>query len=181
MNGESGKKKVKRIKVNLDKCIGCRACEVACSTFHARPKFSSVNPSRSRIRVVIDMMNDEYVPVRAAEYTKAECDGRNVYLINGKEYSECSFCGAVCPARDIFKEPDSGLPLRCDMCEDDPPQKEPLCVQVCRVGALTFEELEDEANEETKLGTLEVGLKSLVDKYGFQKLADAVIRMANNA
>lgn len=178
MNGELAKKKVKRIKVDLDKCVGCRACEVACSTFHARPKYSSINPSRSRIRVVIDLMNDEYVPIRAADYTKSECNGRNVYLINGKEYSECSFCGTVCPTRDLFKEPDSGLPLSCDMCEDDPPQKVPLCVQVCRVGALIYEELEEEVNGEIKPAALEVGLKSLVDTYGFQKMADAFVRMS---
>jgi benzoyl-CoA reductase subunit BamC len=115
--------------------------------------------------------------VRAAEYTKAECDGRHAYTINGKEYSECSFCGASCPARDLFKEPDSGLPLKCDMCEDDPPQKEPLCVQVCRVGALTYEEKEAEANEEVKPGAIEVGLESLIEKHGLQKVVDAVVRM----
>lgn len=178
MKSEVKKKKVKRIKVNLDKCIGCRACEVACSAFHAKPKYSSINPARSRIRVVIDELNDEYVPIRAGDYTKAECDGRHVYTINGKEYSECSFCGASCPARDLFKEPDSGLPLRCDMCEDDPPVQEPLCVQVCRVGALTYEEYEDEVKEEVKLGEMELGLQSLVDKYGLQKLVHTFARMA---
>lgn len=177
MKGEAKKKLVKAIKVHLDKCIGCRACEIACSAFHAKPKYSSVNPSRSRIRMVMDVLNDEYVPVRAAGYTRAECDGRHVYTINGKEYSECSFCGASCPARDLFKEPDSGLPLKCDMCEDDPPQKEPLCVQVCRVGALTYEEKETDANEEVKLGAIEVGLESLIEKHGLQKVVDAVVRM----
>lgn len=175
------KKKVKVIKVNLDKCNGCRACEVACSAFHANPKYSSINPARSRIRMVIDAINDEYVPVRAAEYTKAECDGRNVYTINGKEYSECSFCGASCPARDLFKEPDSGLPLRCDMCEDDPAQEKPLCVQWCLAEALTYEEYEEEVEEEeqeqVKLSDMEIGLKSLVDRYGLHKLVDSIARM----
>src|SRR3990170_4993962 len=142
MQGQSAKKTVKFIKVNLDKCMACRACEMACSGFHATPKYSSFNPARSRIRVVVDQLNDEYVPVFASEHARVECDGRTTYLIKGKEYSECSFCGSVCPSRDLFKEPDSGLPLRCDMCEDDPPQTEPLCVQVCRVDALTYEETE---------------------------------------
>ena len=172
------KKKVRRIKVNLDKCNGCRACEMACSAFHAKPKYSSVNPARSRIRVVTDILNDEYVPIRATDYTKASCDGRRVYTINGKEYSECSFCGSVCPARDLFKEPDSGLPLKCDMCEDDPPQKEPLCVQACSLDALTLEEVEEEVEDEVKLSEVEVGLKSLIDKYGLQEIEEVVARMA---
>lgn len=176
--GELEKKKVKTIKVNLDKCIGCRACEVACSAFHAKPKYSSVNPARSRVRVVIDLLNDEYVPIRASNYTKAECDGRPVYTINGKEYSECIFCGTVCPTRDLFKEPDSGLPLKCDLCEDDPPQKEPVCVQVCRVDALICEEREEEVEEEVKLDEMEIGLKSLVDRYGLEKVADTFARMS---
>lgn len=172
------KKKVRRIKVNLDKCNGCRACELACSAFHAKPKYSSVNPARSRIRVVTDLMNDEYVPIRATDYTKAACDGRRIYTINGKEYSECSFCGSVCPARDLFKEPDSGLPLKCDMCEDDPPQKEPLCVQACSLDALTLEEVEEEVEDEVKLTEVEVSLKSLIDKYGMQEIEEIVARMA---
>jgi benzoyl-CoA reductase subunit BamC len=106
---------VKEIKVDIDKCTGCRACEMACSAFHAKPKYSSINPARSRIRVVTDELNDEYVPIRAGDYTPSECNGRHIYIINGKQYSECSFCGASCPSRDYFIEPDSGLPLRPGM------------------------------------------------------------------
>lgn len=178
--GEPVKKKVKKIKINIDKCIGCRACEVACSAFHAKPKYSSINPAKSRIRVVVDLLNDEYVPIHAGDYTQAECDGRHVYVVNGKEYSECSFCRAVCPTRDLFKEPDSGLPLKCDMCEDDPPLTEPMCVQVCRVGALTYEETEEEVDEEQEVrpNEMELGLQSLAEKYGLQELVDTVTRMA---
>lgn len=170
---------IKRIKVDIDKCIGCRACELACSAFHAHPRFSSINPARSRIRVVVDELKDEYVPIRAGDYTKAECNGRHVYSINGKEYSECSFCGASCPARDYFKEPDSGLPLKCDMCEEDPTLSEPWCVQVCRCDALTYEELEDDrAKEEGRPDELEMGLAALSDKYGLQKIMEAFARLS---
>jgi benzoyl-CoA reductase subunit BamC len=104
--------------------------------------------------------------------------GRDKYVIDGKEYDECSFCRASCPSRDLFKEPDSGLPLKCDMCEDDPPQKEPLCVQVCRAGALTYEEREEEVGEEEKLGDVEIGLESLANKYGLQKVVDTVAQIS---
>jgi benzoyl-CoA reductase subunit BamC len=177
--GEKQKKIVKVIKVNLDECNGCRACEVVCSAFHSSPKYSSNNPARSRIRVIHDPLRDVYVPIRAGDYTPAECTGRHTYTINGKEYDECSFCGVACPSRDLFYEPDSGLPLKCDMCESDPPLEEPMCVKWCLVDALTYEEREEEVEEEeVKLGDMEIGLESMVDKYGLQKVLDAVARMS---
>ena len=177
--GEKKKKIVKIIKVDLDKCNGCRACEVACSAFHSSPKYSSNNPARSRIRVIHDPLKDVYVPIRAGDYTPAECTGRHTYSINGKEYDECSFCGVSCPARDIFKEPDSGLPLKCDMCESDPPLPEPMCVQWCLADALTYEEREEEVEEEEeKREEMEIGLESLANKYGLQKIMDTVARMS---
>jgi len=177
--GEKKKKIVKIIKVDLDKCNGCRACEVACSAFHSSPKYSSNNPARSRIRVIHDPLKDVYVPIRAGDYTPAECTGRHTYSINGKEYDECSFCGVSCPARDIFKEPDSGLPLKCDMCESDPPLPEPMCVQWCLADALTYEEREEEVEEEEeKREEMEIGLESMAKKYGLQKIMDTVVRIS---
>ncbi len=176
--GEKKKKIVKIIKVDLDKCNGCRACEVACSAFHALPKYSSNNPARSRIRVIHEPLRDVYVPIRAGDYTPAECTGRHTYTINEKEYDECSFCGVSCPSRDVFKEPDSGLPLKCDMCESDPPLAEPMCVQWCLADALTYEEREEEVEEEEKREEMEIGLESLANKYGLQKIMDTLARMS---
>jgi benzoyl-CoA reductase subunit BamC len=173
------KKKIKAIKVDVDKCNGCRACEAACSAFHARPRYSSVNPARSRIRVIHDPLRDMYVPVYAGEYTKAECSGRDRYRIDGKEYDECGFCRASCPSREDFKEPDSGLPLKCDMCESDPPLEKPLCVQWCVNEALVYEEREQEVEEgeEEKAEELDLGLESLADRFGLNKVLDALARM----
>ena len=172
-------KKVKVIKIDIEKCNGCRACELVCSAFHASPKYSSNNPERSRIRLIREPLKDVYLPVYAGEYTKAECTGRDKYVIDGKEYNECDFCRASCPSRTIFKEPDSGLPLKCDMCESDPPLSEPMCVQWCINDALTYEEREEEETEEEKLEDVEIGLESMVDKYGLEKVIDTVARMSN--
>jgi benzoyl-CoA reductase subunit BamC len=171
---------VKEIKVDIDKCTGCRACEMACSAFHAKPKYSSINPARSRIRVVTDELNDEYVPIRAGDYTPSECNGRHIYIINGKQYSECSFCGASCPSRDYFIEPDSGLPLKCDMCESVPPLLEPMCVQVCEAEALTYveREIEREEKPQEQRGQIEVGLESLINQYGIDAVIDSLGRVS---
>jgi benzoyl-CoA reductase subunit BamC len=178
VQGEKKKKIVKTIRVDVDKCNGCRACEVICSAFHATPKYSSNNPARSRIRVIREPVRDIYVPVYAGEHAPAECMGRDKYIIDGKEYDECSFCRAACSSRDIFKEPDSGLPLKCDMCESDPPLSQPMCVQWCLNDALIYEEREEEVEEEAKPEEMEIGLESLANKYGLQKVMDAVSRMS---
>ncbi len=169
------KKKVKVIKIDVDKCNGCRACEVICSAFHASPKYSSNNPERSRIRLIRDPLKDIYLPVYAGEYTPAECTGRNKYVIDGREYSECDTCRASCPSRDLFKEPDSGLPLKCDMCDGE---AEPLCVSWCLAKALTYEEREEEREEEPKLGEMEIGLQALADRHGMQNVLDTVARLS---
>ncbi len=172
------KKVIKTIRIDVDKCNGCRACEVICSAFHATPKYSSTNPARARIRVIREPLTDIYVPVYAGEYSAAECTGRDKYTIDGKEYEECAFCRACCPSRDVFKEPDSGLPLKCDMCESDPPLSEPMCVQWCLNDALVYEEREEEAAEDEPQGEIEVGLEALANIHGWQTVAATVARMA---
>ena len=98
-------------------------------------------------------------------------------MIDGKEYDECAFCRASCPSRDLFKEPDSGLPLKCDMCESDPSLEEPLCVQWCLNDALVYEEREEDVEEEETRDDMEVGLEALAKEHGLEKIIDALARM----
>ena len=143
--------------------------------------YSSINPARSRIRVVADEINDEYVPVRAGNFTPQPSATAGISTtLNGKQYSECSFCRASCPSRDYFIEPDSGLPLKCDMCEDEPPLAEPLCVTVCQPGCLTYEPATGDAGRRTR-GTRSdgAGLESLVSQHGIEAVIDNLKRLAD--
>ena len=171
------KKKIKRIKIDADRCNGCRGCEIACSAYHAEPRFSSINPAKSRIQVISHRLRNIWLPVFAGEYSPAECLGRDVYTIDGKEYDECAFCRAACPSRDLFKDPDSGLPLKCDMCEGE---EEPWCVKWCLNDVLTFEEVEVESDEdeEERLGEVELGLEALANKHGMNKVMETLARLS---
>lgn len=170
---------IKNIIIDVDKCNGCRACEVICSSFHAMPKYSNNNPERSRIRVIHEPLRDQYIPVYAGEYAVAECAGRDKYIIDGKEYDECAFCRASCPSRDLFKEPDSGLPLKCDMCEGE---DEPLCVKWCLADALIYEEREVEIEEDEVVpDEIAIGLESMVNKHGLDKVMDMVAQLAKTS
>jgi benzoyl-CoA reductase subunit BamC len=141
------KKIVKTIKINADDCTGCRLCEAICSAFHADPEYGVINSQRSLIRIFRDEENDLFVPVLGGSFTEAECNGRYVTVIKGKEYGECSLCRNSCPSRDLFKEPDTELPLKCDMC-GEPPLPEPLCVKWCLTDVLTYHEREEEVEVE---------------------------------
>ncbi len=175
------KKTIKTITVDLEKCNGCRACEVICAAFHATPKYGTGNPARSRIRLINQPVKDIYLPILAGQYTPAECPGRTRYTDSGKEFEECDYCRAVCPSRDLFKEPDSGLPVICDMCESDPPLAKPVCVQWCLNDALIYEEREEEVEESAKLDEMQAGVDELVDKFGLQKVLDTVLRLASDS
>ena len=181
MNPGRRTKIVKNIRIDVDKCNGCRACEVICAAHHAQPRFSSTNPARARVRVIREPLSDIYVPVFAGEYTAAECAGRDKYVIGGKEYGECAFCRASCPSRDIFKEPDSDLPLKCDMCESDPTLEEPLCVQWCLADALVYEVREEDVGQEGRPEEVDEGILALAHKHGWDKLRDAMERAAKRA
>ena len=168
------KKKIKTIKVDADKCNGCRACEVVCSAFHSEPKYSSINPAKSRIHIIQHRLKNIWLPVFAGEYTPAECAGRDIYVIEGKEYDECTFCRAVCPSRELFKDPDTGLPLRCDMCEGE---DKPLCVQHCLNNVLIYEEREEEVEEQPEVSNADADLASLVEAYGLEKTVNTFFRI----
>jgi benzoyl-CoA reductase subunit BamC len=96
-------------------------------------------------------------------------------VIDGKEYDECSFCRAACPSRELFRDPDSGLPLRCDMCEGE---EIPLCVTVCHNDVLIYEEREEEVEEQVEMAEVEAGVESLIDRYGLEKILNTVARLA---
>jgi len=171
-------KKIKTIKIDADKCNGCRGCEIVCSAFHATPQYGEVNPAKSRIQVISHRLKDIWLPVFAGEYAPAECMGRDVYIIDKKEYDECGFCRAACPSRDNFKDPDSGLPLKCDMCEGE---TKPKCVEVCLNDVLVYEEREEEVEEEVKVEDVEAGVGSLIDKYGLEIITNTVARLSQKA
>ena len=53
-----------------------------------------------------------------------------------------------------------------------------MCVKWCLPKALIYEEREEEVEEEVNLNEMELGLKSLADKYGLSKIVDTVARMS---
>ena len=66
------------------------------------------------------------------------------------------------------------------MCEDVPPLAEPWCVQVCGTDALTYAEREVKREEDPqeKRVEIEIGLESLVNRYGIEAVIGGLSHMS---
>jgi Fe-S-cluster-containing hydrogenase component 2 len=124
---------MKKIKIDYSKCTGCRYCEAACSINHIA---NTTNPKRARIRIICE--NGRFFPVIAGPTTDAKCNSRSVIVIGNEAYDKCALCRASCPAKPIFREPETGAALKCDFCGEPP---NPSCVKWCRTGALELVEV----------------------------------------
>ena len=134
---------MKRLQINHTKCTGCRQCETACSAFHYE---GEVNPQKSRIRIFLDEDHAVFHPVISGPFTNAECTSKNIILLEGVQYDECTVCRASCPGRPWFFEPETKIALKRDFCGDPP---DPQCVAICAHGALM---LIDDEEDEKKAG-----------------------------
>jgi carbon-monoxide dehydrogenase iron sulfur subunit len=119
-----------RIKVNKDRCSGCRLCETVCSLFH----MGVVNTEKSAIRVE----KDELDTGRNSPFVCRQC--KNMACLEGEkvvpETERKKFLWTVrragkCPfhALNVF----GGKSYHCDLCGGNP-----QCVKVCTTGALSL-------------------------------------------
>ena len=131
----------KVIRVNYEKCTGCRLCEMVCAVKHDGVS----NPMRSRIKVIKWEADGIYVPMVCQQCQDAPCLNacpakaifRNEELGRIEvDYSlciGCRTCVSVCPFGAMnFNTADRKV-FKCDLCDGDP-----QCVRFCEVKAVEF-------------------------------------------
>jgi len=123
------------IRVELDKCTGCRRCETKCSFFHT----AKINNHLSRIKVLHFYEIGIDGPVVCTQCKERYCmccpnDAMTIGLFGQVIISPtaCTLCGAcekACPigAIELF---DSFVYV-CDLCGGNP-----KCVKACTEGAI---------------------------------------------
>lgn len=126
------------IKVDIEKCTGCRRCETACAFFHT----GRVNPGLSRIKVLHIYEIGIDGPVLCNQCQERYCLAcpENALTL-GKDGQVicsptcCNLCGACeqsCPigAIQIFGE----FVYVCDLCGG-----RPKCVEACTENAIRYD------------------------------------------
>ena len=144
--------------VNLNLCITCRACEVACKTWNVLPTDRQIRwrrvfdestgtwPNAVTYSVSLACNHCANAPCVKACPSKAlsvrPSDG--IVLIDQGKCVGCRYCAAACP----YGAPQFDVALKkmskCTFCVDRIEQGlEPACVDTCPTGALQFGKIED--------------------------------------
>ena len=137
-----------RLVIDAERCTGCGCCEMACSLrnlHECNPSRSAVYIARSRLQgehlsmpVVCEQCEDALcVMMCPGEALRKEADG--VVVVDRSRCIGCRTCTEVCPFGAPAVDPRVGVSQKCTLCDGDP-----LCVEVCREGALVFTAPEEE-------------------------------------
>ena len=154
---------MKQVVVHPERCVGCMQCRIACATAHSKTKtlFTAVLESplpKPRVHVGVGLHNEGF-PNRCRHCDPAPClmaclpgaifrdrDSGSV-LIDPDKCINCASCAMACPFgviryhQDPFAPPGKTVAVKCDNCIERREQGlVPACVEICKSGALTFEE-----------------------------------------
>ncbi len=142
------------LNIDAEKCTACMACELACSFTHE----GSFVPTLSRIRVVRFMGQGLNVPIVCVNCSRPACvevcptgaahidRGVPVVRISEEECIGCGDCIRACPFGAADFNDEKEVAFMCDLCDG-----EPVCVDHCLYGALTFEPVQKVAQRKRRL------------------------------
>ncbi len=141
---EEVKRETRRVILDLDRCIGCSSCRIACSRTH----HSDLNLTQAKVADVAAFPGN----CRHCERPACEAACPKEAIVKGKDgivrrfpfkCIGCMSCVIACPFGAIQPSLLRNVTTKCDLCftrlEDG---LEPACVSTCVSGALTFEDPE---------------------------------------
>ena len=146
----------KRLFVDFDYCIGCRACEVACKQENHIPVgIKWINVVQVGPRVVGKKLKMDFIPMRCRHCTKAPCieacpekaiSGRSdgVILIDPNLCTGCMACAEACSFEAIQLNPQTQVAEKCNLCVNriDAGLK-PACVHACPSKCMYFGDINE--------------------------------------
>ncbi len=141
--------------LDLNRCTGCRACELACSTENdlgfgrSWRRIETFNaerdPRASHHHLSIACNHCENAPCAAAcpASAIARDDATGVVTLNPDRCMGCGYCAWACPFEAPTLDERDGTMGKCTLCPDRTAQGDrPACVEACPTDALAVGDLE---------------------------------------
>jgi carbon-monoxide dehydrogenase iron sulfur subunit len=156
---------MKTVIVHPERCVGCFQCRIACAVEHSRSKnlggalYEAVRP-KARLRIYPGRQHLAF-PNKCRHCDPAPCQQvciagaisrmpRGTVQVDPDRCINCAMCAMACPFGVLtfaatFKAPEKRVvALKCDQCpEREAVGRVPACVEACKVGALTYGEVQD--------------------------------------
>ncbi|RVX39795.1 Fe-S-cluster-containing dehydrogenase component [Nonomuraea polychroma] len=145
--------------IDLNTCIGCHACSVACKAEFDVP----LGVFRDTVKYVEDgtypHATRHFIPVLCNHCEDAPClnacpTGAIVRLENGEvtiDEGDCNlnrFCMAACPYGAIYVDVEKNAAQKCTFCEHRTAEgRQPACVEACPTKCRIFGDLDDPDSE----------------------------------
>lgn len=153
---------MKRIYCQIEKCLGCRSCELACAVEHSQSRRlveAMLEPSLPKSLIHVEMIDEEgttyhyrTIALQCRQCEDAFCvqacisgglqkdEETGDVCVKPEKCVACWSCIMVCPFGAIVKHEGLHLALRCDLCPD---REIPACVEACPTHALVYCEREE--------------------------------------
>ncbi len=142
---------MKEIFVHLDRCTGCRSCQLACAVEHSSAKnlFAAIGETPGpRYRLHVERGDSRNVPLTCRHCDPAPCleaciagamsrDERGMVVQNEDRCVGCWTCLMVCPYGVVQRKVEEKKAVKCDRCPD---REVPACVGACPTSALVYSE-----------------------------------------
>jgi len=147
---------VKEIVVDIQKCTGCRTCELRCaverSSVSKNLREAVKEKPKPVSRVMVEALKEGSMPLQCRHCKDAPCldacstgalsrdEETGTVTYNDLKCIACWMCIMTCPFGIITPSRERGMILKCDRCFD---MEYPSCVDACPTGALQYIDTED--------------------------------------
>ena len=151
------------IVTDLNRCVGCLACMVACKAVNNVPigsywnKVLRIGPSLKPGATSAHDVEMYYLPVQCQQCTHARCvevcptgasyrdSESGIVLVNEAKCIGCQYCLYACPYGVRSFSEEDGVARKCTLCQHltADGKADPACVHNCPGGARFYGDLDD--------------------------------------
>ena len=140
------------VTINVEKCLACRSCEIACALVHSKSGVLEQAVAESpgpRRMVSVEAAGEFGVPIQCRHCEAAPCidicptgairrlTEEGPVIVEEQMCIGCKLCILICPFGTLQIGPEARAIIKCDMCAERLEKGQlPACVEACPTGSL---------------------------------------------